>query len=102
MKIEKLEQFIKDELKVLGFKKSKYAEYQYKDINIWEFCHYNIETLIISYCDSKCDNNDMSYDTCFTTNCTKKDIKAKLKFIKDCQGELEKGYGCVWVNYPVK
>ena len=102
MKVEKLKQFIKDELKVLGFKKSKHNEYQYKDINIWQFFAMNDETLVMQYCDSKCDYNDISYDTCFTTNCTKKDIKAKLKFIKDCQGELEKGYGCVWVNYPVK
>ena len=102
MKVEKLVQFIKDELLELGFTKEGDSEYQYKDIYIMPLFAMNDETCVLQYCDSKCDNNDMSYDTCFTTNCTKKDIKAKLKFIKDCQGELEKGYGCVWVNYPVK
>lgn len=100
MKIEKLEQFIKDELLELGFTKSKYGEYQYKDINIFEFFEYNANTFVIQYCDSKCDNNDMYYDTGFFTDMKKKDIRNNLKFIKDCQGELHKGYGCVWVNYP--
>ena len=100
-KIEKLEQFIKDELLELGFVKTKYGEYQYKDINIFEFIVYNEQTLVMCYCDSKCENNDMSYDTTFfADDIEKPDTKARLKFIKDCQGELHKGYGCVWVNYP--
>ena len=98
MKVEKLEQFIKDELIKVGFKKSKYKDYRYEDISIFGFFVMNDETLIMQYCDSKCDNNDMSYDTSFNTDCKKKDIKARLKFIKDNQGELHKGYGCVWVN----
>ena len=59
MKIEKLEQFIKDELLELGFTKGKHGNYQYKDINIWNFLKYSDEQLIMDYYDSKCDNNDM-------------------------------------------
>jgi len=100
MKVQKLEKFIKDELLELGFVKQGNDEYQYKDIYVMPLFAMNNETLVMPYCDSKCDNNDMSYDTCFTTDMKKKEIKERLKFIKDCQGELHKGYWCVWVNYP--
>lgn len=99
MKVEKLEKFIKDELLELGFVKNKNGEYQYKDINIWSF-NCDDYQLVMQYCDSKCDDNDMSYDTCFTIDMKKKDIKERLQFIKDNQGELHNGNWCVWVNYP--
>jgi hypothetical protein len=100
MKVEKLIQFIKDELLELGFTKEGDSEYQYKDIYIMPLFAMNDETCVLQYCDSKCDNNDMSYDTCFTIDMKKKDIKERLQFIKDNQGELHNGNWCVWVNYP--
>jgi hypothetical protein len=100
MKVEKLVQFIKDELLELGFTKEGDSEYQYKDIYIMPLLTMDDETLVMQYCDSKCDSNDMSYDTCFTIDMKKKDIKERLQFIKDNQGELHNGNWCVWVNYP--
>jgi len=99
MKVEKLEKFIKDELLELGFVKNKNGEYQYKDINIWNFYIMDDETCIIQYCDDKCDDiSIISYSTSFITDMKKTEIKERLKFIKDMQGELHNGNWCIWVD----
>lgn len=86
MKVEKLEQFIKDELIKAGFKKSKCGEYHYKDINI-----YQIDKLGISLYDDSCDEYGR-YDI-FMFDIKKKDIIFYIKGLIEYQGKLDKlGY----------
>lgn len=101
MKLEKLEQFIKDELLELGFTKNKHGEYQYKDINIYDisldyWMNGSGGYIQINYCDSEC-VDDMTYWTAFMPDMKKKEIKERLSFIKDNQGKLHEGRWCVGV-----
>lgn len=88
MKVEKLVQFIKDELIKVGFTKSKGGEYQYKDINIFEINEYGI-----SLCDDSCDEYGR-YDICISESMhSKKDISFYIKGLIEYQGKLGKlGY----------
>ncbi len=99
MKLEKLEKFIKDELVKAGFTKSKYGEYQYKDINIYDisldyWMNGSGGYISVHYCDSEC-VDDMTYWTAFKPDMKTKEIRKRLSFIKDNQGNLHKAGWCV-------
>ena len=86
MKVEKLEQFIKDELIKVGFTKSKGGEYQYKDIVI-----YDVDSQGISLYDDSCDEYGR-YDITMW-HCKKKDVRFYIKGLIEYQGKLDKlGY----------
>jgi len=88
MKVEKLIQFIKDELIKVGFTKSKGGEYQYKDIVIYE-----VDSQGISLYDNSCDEYGR-YDIFMIADITnKKKVKFYIKGLVEYQGKLDKlGY----------
>ena len=90
MKIEKLEQFIKDELIKVGFKKNKHNEYQYKDINI-----YDIDEQGISLTDADC--GDYAFYDIWMTGCDKEQIRFYIKGLIEYQGKLDK-LGYTWYH----
>jgi hypothetical protein len=88
MKVEKLVQFIKDELTKVGFKKSKRGEYQYKDIVVFE-----VDSQGISLYDDSCDEYGR-YDICMIGSMTKKKlVRFYIKGLIEYQGKINKlGY----------
>ena len=88
MKVEKLVQFIKDELTKVGFKKSKGGEYQYKDIVVFE-----VDSQGISLYDDSCDEYGR-YDICMIGSMTnRKLVSFYIKGLIEYQGKLGKlGY----------
>jgi hypothetical protein len=96
MKVEKLEQFIKDELIKVGFKKNKYNEYQYKDINIFDIDEHGI-----SLTDDSCGEWGR-YDINMHHSMTKKKhIRFYIKGLIEYQGKLDK-LGCTHYDNGLK